>query len=109
MPNNSFSHFITLCIIYSVKIIGGILMGDLSATNCGCNNNSGLFGDNSCCTWIIILILLFACGGCGNGTSLFGGNDCGNGNSCCTWIIILILLFTCGGCGNNNNGCGCGC
>lgn len=52
-----------------------------------CNNN--LFGGN-CCTWIIILLILFCF--CGNG---FGGNS-GCGNDC--------------GCGNNcGNDCGCGC
>ena len=47
-----------------------------------CGNNS-CFGGNL--WWIIILILLFNCGGCG-----CGNNDCG--------------------CGNNDNGRGgCGC
>ena len=47
-----------------------------------CGNNSGL--------WIIIiLIILFSCGGCGNS---WGGCGCGNNCGC--------------GCGNN---CGCGC
>ena len=43
---------------------------------------------NSCGNiwWIIILVLLFSCGGCGGGC----GNDCGCGNS-----------------NNNNGGCGC--
>ncbi len=54
----------------------------------GCNN--GLFGGN-CCTWIIILILLFVF--CGDGGSVFGGNNgCGCNN---------------GGCNSCNNGCGC--
>ncbi len=45
----------------------------------GCNNGCG-WGGNSCLWIIIILIVLFAC----------GGNGC------------------CGNCGcNNNNGCGC--
>ena len=48
-----------------------------------CGNNS-CFGGNL--WWIIILILLFNCGGCG----------CGNNNTNC-------------GCGNNNTNCGCGC
>ena len=47
-----------------------------------CNNN-GCFG--GCCLWILILIILiFACGGCGC------NNGCGSGSGC--------------GC---NNGCGC--
>ncbi len=38
-----------------------------------CNNNG--------CTWIIILILiLFCCGGCGN--SGWGNNGCGCDNGC---------------------------
>ena len=50
-----------------------------------CNNNCGFGG--SCCLWILILIILiFACGGCGNGC----GNSCGCNNNC--------------GC---NTGCGC--
>lgn len=83
-------------------------MSDLTATNCGCSNNScnSLFGGNNSCIWIILL--LFFCGGngCGcNGTSLFGGNNgCGNDNNCCEWIIWLLILSSfCG------NGCGCGC
>ena len=54
-----------------------------------CNN--GLFGGNSCCTWIIILLILSMC--CGGEGGLFGGNGC---NNC--------------GCGNNcgcDNSCGC--
>lgn len=50
-----------------------------------CNNNCGFGG--SCCLWILILIILiFACGGYGNGC----GNSCGCNNNC--------------GC---NTGCGC--
>lgn len=73
-------------------------MSDLSATQCGCQQNVG--GD-SCCTWIIILILLFTCCGnngmdgcgCGNGIgSLFGGGDSGCD---CMLPIIIILLFCC--------------
>lgn len=88
-------------------------MSDLTATNCGCSNNScgcgngnGLLGGNY--TWLILLLLF---GGCnGNGTNLLsGGNSCGcgNGNSCCEWIIwLLILSNICGGNGCGNNGCG---
>ncbi len=49
-----------------------------------CNN--GLFGGNSCCSWIIILLILSMCSG--NEGGLFGG---GCGNSC----------------GYSNNNCGC--
>ena len=60
-------------------------MSDLTATQCGCsntnnNNNNGcgcgngtslgnIFGnngDNSCCSSLIWIILLFSCCGCGN-------------------------------------------
>ena len=80
-------------------------MSDLTATNCGCNNNScsnnnncsnGIFGNS--CIWIILL--LFCGGGCGNGC---GNNSCGllgnknkgcGGNDCCEWLIwILVLLL----------------
>ena len=59
-----------------------------------CNNNSwggnGWGGNGS--LWIIILIIiLFSCGGCGNG----GGNLCGCGNNCGC------------GCGNNCGGNNC--
>lgn len=82
-------------------------MSDLTATNCGCSNNScnnncGLGGS---CIWIILL--LFACGGCGNNNGCGCGNGCGGGilgsgdNNCCEWIIwILLLSCFCG-----NNGC----
>ena len=95
-------------------------MSDLTATNCGCNNNScgcgydnrgGLFGGNSC-IWILLLLFCGGNGGCGNG--ILGGNSCGNGNDCCEWLIwILLISCLCGGnngCGNatcNNNSCGC--
>ncbi len=52
-----------------------------------------MWGNNGC-IWVIILILLFACGGCGCGNNAGGccnngcGNDCGCNNGC-------------------NNGCGC--
>ena len=86
-------------------------MSDLTATNCGCNNNScgcnnnrsGFFGGS--CIWIILLLIF-----CGNGNGILGGNccnDCDNGcgnNNCCEWIIwILLISCFCG----NNNGCGC--
>lgn len=77
-------------------------MSDLTATNCGCNNNdyntANFFGGNSC-IWIILL-LLFCNGndnGCG-GSGLFGRSG-NNGNSCCEWIILLLILSSC--CGNN--------
>ena len=80
-------------------------MSDLTATNCGCNNN-GVGGANSFggCFWIILLLLF--CNGNGNGC----GNGCGNGilggndnNNCCEWLIwILLISCLCG----NNNGCG---
>lgn len=68
-------------------------MSDLAATNCGCGNEG-----NGCCSWIVILILLFTCGGCGNGNGLFGSfgnNGCGD-NGCSSIIWILILLCACG-------------
>ena len=71
-------------------------MSDLSAANCGCNNNdgrnSGFFGNN-----LIWIILLLSCFGNGNGLSL--AND--NGNSSCDWLI-WILLISCF-CGNSCN------
>ncbi|MCH5260709.1 MAG: chorion class high-cysteine HCB protein 13 [Lachnospiraceae bacterium] len=75
-------------------------MSDLTATNCGCNNNNGrgLFGNNS---WLWIILLLSCFGnnddGCGGGRSGFGlfNND---GNSCCNTIIWLLILTSC--CGN---------
>ena len=51
-------------------------MSDLTATNCGCNNNNsrGIFGGNN--TWLWILLLIFCVGndddGCGSGRSGFG-------------------------------------
>ena len=51
-----------------------------------------MFGNNCC--WIIILILLFTCGGCGGCGSTFANNGCGCGN-------------TNRGCGGTT-GCGCG-
>lgn len=85
-------------------------MSDLSATNCGCNNNrsndcgcGGVFGGDSC-TWIIILLLLFSCGGCGNGllsNSNGCGCGCGNDSNGCGCLILILLLFCCG------NGFGC--
>ena len=53
-----------------------------------CCGNNGWGGSG--CLWIILLIILFACGG-------WGGNGCGCNNSC-----------GCGcdnGCGNDNCGC----
>lgn len=83
-------------------------MSDLSATNCGCNNrpndcgcNNSIFGGDSC-TWIIILLLLFSCGGCGNGFLSGNGCGCGNDNNGCSCLILILLLFCCGG-----NGFGC--
>lgn len=80
--------------------IGGSIMSDLTASNCGCGN------ENNCCSSIIwIIILLAICGngntrsgsgcgcGCGSGFGFFGGNDgCG-----CEILIILLLLSCCGG------------
>ncbi len=81
-------------------------MSDLSATNCGCNNNCGnTFGNNGC-NWIWIILLLSCCGGCGN-NGILGGNSCGcgcdNNNNSCEWLI-WILLISCF-CGNNNSCC----
>lgn len=42
----------------------------------GCGNNC--WGGNSCLWIIILIIILFCCGGCGNTFN----NGCGN-NSCC--------------------------
>ena len=47
----------------------------------GCNNNC--FGSNNCLWIILLIIIIFSCGGCGNG--------CGCNN----------------GCGNIGGGCGC--
>ena len=80
-------------------------MSDLAATgcmnnDCGCSGNrSGLFGNNDCCSWIWIILLL----------SCFGGNNsCGssflNSGSSCDWLIIILLLSCFNG---NGNGCGC--
>ena len=81
-------------------------MSDLTATSCGCSNNScgnnGIFGGN--CIWILLLLF------CGCGNNGFGG--CGNDDSCDWLIWILLISCFCGnnsGCGNNNSGCGCGC
>lgn len=82
-------------------------MSDLSATNCGCNNNCSNTLGNSCnLIWIILLLSCF--GGCGNGTSILSGNSCGcgcgdNNNNSCEWLI-WILLLSCF-CGNNNSCC----
>lgn len=78
-------------------------MSDLSATNCGCGNvmdhcNEGC-GISSC---LLIIILLFCCGGCGRGLGR-SGDDCG-GDSC-IWIILLLIF--CGGFRNGCDGCGC--
>lgn len=55
--------------------------------NAGCDGGmeQHMCGNNSCIWIILILIILFCCGGCGFG-------NCG-----------------CGGCGCDNNNCGCGC
>ena len=84
-------------------------MSDLSAANCGCNNNNscGCVSNSSCgknsCSWLWIIILLSCCG---NGNGILGGNscgdNCGNNNNCCD-IIIWLLLLSCF-CGNGNNG-----
>ncbi len=98
-------------------------MSDLTATNCGCGNNSnvccngnGFFGGN--CSWIILLVFFcggngFGCGnGCGNGIFGRSGDNCGCGNDCCEWLIWILLLSSfCGNgfgnsCGNScNNSC----
>ncbi len=43
----------------------------------GCCNNG--WGGNSCLWIIILIIILFSCGGCGNSC---GGNNCGCNNGC---------------------------
>ena len=75
-------------------------MSDLTATNCGCNNNSGrgIFGGNN--TWLWILLLIFCVGndddGCGGGISGFGlFNNDGNGSSCCNTLVWLLILSSC--------------
>ena len=91
-------------------------MSDLTAANCGCNENCGCARNNNCGfgSWIWIILLLFCCNGngmggcrencgcnndCGCGNGMWGGN-----NNCCEWIIwILLISCFCG----NNNGCGC--
>lgn len=92
-------------------------MSDLSAANCGCNNNnscgcgilSNSCGNNCSWLWIIILLVVF----CGGNNGILGGNscndncDCGhrhNNNNCCDIIIILVLLSVF--CGNGNGNCG---
>ena len=83
-------------------------MSDLTATNCGCNNNCGNGMMGGSCIWIIILLIF--CGGCGNGNGILGGNNgcgCDNNNSCCDWLIWILLIFCF--CGNNNCGCNNGC
>lgn len=83
-------------------------MSDLTATNCGCANNSCGCANNSgfgSCIWIILLLFCYGGNGCGNGcgNGIMGGNN----NDCCEWLI-WILLLSCF-CGNGNgNGCGCG-
>ena len=73
-------------------------MSDLTATNCGCNNNNsrGIFGGNS---WLWILLILFCLGndddGCGSGRSGFGlFNNDGN-SSCCNTLVWLLILSSC--------------
>ena len=86
-------------------------MSDLTATNCGCNNN-GVGGCISFGNYYWIILLLLFCNGNGNGCGILGGgNGCGNGcgimggndNNSCEWLIwILLISCLCG----NNNGCG---
>lgn len=84
-------------------------MSDLTATNCGCGNNS--CGNNSCGNFIWIILLLCLCGGNDGGCGMMGG--CGNNsnNNGCEWLIWILLLSCCGGNGGlfGNNNCGCGC
>ena len=74
------------------KYLGGFLMSDLVATNCGCGNDN----NNGCCSSLIWIILILAL--CGNGSS-FSNDGCGCGNS--IWIILLLLC-----CCNDGGGCG---
>lgn len=115
------SHFIFLHTLYNQihimlykQNLGGSKMSDLTATNCGCSNNSNYGGNGGGCSWII-WILLLSCfcggnngGGCGFGNILGSNNGCGCndgcGNSSCEWLIwILLLSCFCGG--NNNSRC----
>ena len=78
-------------------------MSDLTATNCGCNNNSSI-GSNF--IWIILLLCLIGDngGGCGNNSgfgNILGGSN-GNNSSCD--MLVLILLMSCM-CGGNGGGC----
>lgn len=75
-------------------------MSDLTATQCGCDHNSG--SSNGCNSFIWIILLSCLCGG-GNGSSSFSngfgcGSDDGNGCNLIIWIILLSCL-----CGNGNN------
>ena len=85
------------------------IMSDLTAANCGCNNDYGVSpaNENGGCSWIWILLLVFffsgngfgrSGNGCGcNGNGIFGRSGNGN-NSCCEWLIWILLLSTF--CGN---------
>ena len=79
-------------------------MSELTASNCGCDNN----GRNGSCNilWIIILLSCFCnnnndgCG-CGNNGILggfFSNDGCGGNNSCD--IILILLILNCLGCGS---------
>ena len=74
-------------------------MSDLTATQCGCDHNSG--SSNGCNSFIWIILLSCLCGG--NGNTCSGGFGCGSndGNGCnlIIWIILLSCL-----CGNGSNG-----
>ena len=86
-------------------------MSDLTAANCGCNDNYDIGRSNNnggISSWIWILLLLFFLNGNGSGR---GGNGCGcgfgngfglfnNGGSCCDWLICILLLSSV--CGGNN-------
>ncbi|MCQ2548576.1 MAG: chorion class high-cysteine HCB protein 13 [Lachnospiraceae bacterium] len=68
-------------------------MSDLTAPGCGCGR-----GDNCspCNNNMMMILLLFLCGGCGN-KGMFGGCGCSDKNNC-DWIIWLLLLTNCCGC-----------
>lgn len=81
---------------YTIINFGGSKMSDLTASNCGCDNQCGNNGGS----WIWILILLCCCGGNGGGCGGFGGGcggSCGGNGGCDSIIWILILLCCCGG------------
>lgn len=78
-------------------------MSELSASQCGCCNESRGGSNCGCSSWIWIILLLVFCGGCGGSGHGRCDNDCGffgGNNGCCEWIIILLILSCCCGDGH---------